>query len=117
VAPTSALGSSIHHLDAARSYSQWTGFCSRFTTNIGDDTHAENSRTETRNRAEAAMTSRDKLAEAYEAWKRASDQHNDMMRNVMEGKPLDGEAMKQKLGEIELLHAAWMELAQAPARK
>jgi hypothetical protein len=67
--------------------------------------------------ARRPMTSRDKLAEAYEAWKRAADQHNDMMRSVMEGKPLDGEAMKQKLGEIESLHATWMELAQAPARK
>lgn len=57
------------------------------------------------------MPTRDKFVEAYDAWKRASDQHSNMMTAVMGGGPLDAEAMKQKRDEIELLHANWMELA------
>ncbi len=57
------------------------------------------------------MPTQDKFVEAYDAWKRASDQHHDMMKAVMDGGMLDVELMEQKLGEIDVLHATWMALA------
>ncbi|VTU36658.1 hypothetical protein H4CHR_03969 [Variovorax sp. PBS-H4] len=57
------------------------------------------------------MPTPDKFRECYDAWKRASDQHRDMMDAVMAGGPLDAEAMERKLGEIDGLHKEWMELA------
>lgn len=53
----------------------------------------------------------DKFVEAYDAWKRATDQHHDMMRKVMAGGMLDTEAMEAKLAEIDVLHGDWMQLA------
>lgn len=64
------------------------------------------------------MPTPDKFRECYDAWKRASDEHRDMMDAVMAGGPLDVEAMEQKLGQIDVLHKEWMELAAqlAPTR-
>jgi hypothetical protein len=59
----------------------------------------------------AVRATHDKLVEVYEAWKRAGDEHRDMMDDVMQGKPLDAEAMKQKRTEIEALHGDWIALA------
>lgn len=56
------------------------------------------------------MPTPDKIHEAFEAWHRAVDEHVDMMRGVTDGQPLDAEAMTQKVGEIDTLHAAWMEM-------
>lgn len=56
------------------------------------------------------MPTPDKLKEAFEAWHRAVDEHIDMMRGITAGQPLDAEAMTQKLGEIDTLHATWMEM-------
>jgi hypothetical protein len=56
------------------------------------------------------MPTPDNLKEAFEAWHRAVDEHIDMMRGITAGRPLDAEAMTQKLGEIDTLHATWMEL-------
>lgn len=53
----------------------------------------------------------DKLTEACEAWKRANDEHAEMMRSVSSGAKLDAEAMTQKVGELDVLHATWMDLA------
>ncbi|MEJ8853486.1 hypothetical protein WKW79_02840 [Variovorax robiniae] len=58
------------------------------------------------------MTTQDQLTEAYDAWKRATDQHQDMMASVMNGGLLDVRAMKQKTEQIDALHAMWMRLAQ-----
>jgi hypothetical protein len=58
------------------------------------------------------MPTQDRFMEAYDAWKRASDQHRDMMAAVMAGGSLDAEAMDEKRGQIDLLHKNWMELAQ-----
>ena len=57
------------------------------------------------------MPTPDKFRECYDTWKRASDEHRDMMDAVMTGGPLDVEAMEQKLGQIDVLHKEWMELA------
>lgn len=57
------------------------------------------------------MPTADKLTEACEAWKRANDEHVEMMRSVSSGAKLDAEAMTQKVGEIDVLHATWMDLA------
>jgi hypothetical protein len=62
------------------------------------------------------MPTPDKLRECYDAWKRASDEHRDMMDAVMAGEPLDAEAMKKKLGEIDVLHQEWMELVARAAQ-
>ena len=56
------------------------------------------------------MPTPDKLNEAFEAWHRAIDEHVEMMRGVTAGGPLDAESMTQKVGEIDTLHATWMEL-------
>lgn len=56
------------------------------------------------------MPTPDKLTEAYEAWKRATDEHAEMMRSVTSGAKLDTVAMKQKIGELDVLHAAWMDM-------
>ncbi|MGJ7490195.1 hypothetical protein [Variovorax sp. ZT4R33] len=56
------------------------------------------------------MPTPDKLNEAFEAWHRAIDEHVDMMRAVTTGQPLDVQAMTQKVGEIDTLHATWMEM-------
>ncbi|MGJ7541544.1 hypothetical protein [Variovorax sp. LT1R16] len=56
------------------------------------------------------MPSTDKLTEAYEAWKRMNDEHAEMMRNVTSGAKLDAEAMTQKVGELDVLHATWMDM-------
>ena len=56
------------------------------------------------------MPTPDNLKEAFEAWHRAVDEHIDMMRGITAGRPLDAEAMTQKLGEIDTLHATWMEM-------
>ena len=56
------------------------------------------------------MPTPDKLKEAFEAWHRVVDDHIDMMRDVTDGAPLDAEAMTQTLGEIDALHATWMEM-------
>jgi hypothetical protein len=56
------------------------------------------------------MTTLDNMKEAFEAWHRAVDEHVDMMRAVTAGQPLDAEAMTQKVGEIDTLHATWMEM-------
>jgi hypothetical protein len=56
------------------------------------------------------MPTPDKLKEAFEAWHRAVDAHVDLMRGVTAGQPLDAEAMTQQLGEIDTLHATWMEM-------
>lgn len=56
------------------------------------------------------MPTPDKLNEAFQAWHRAVDEHIDMMRGVTAGRPLDAEAMTQKVGEIDTLHATWMEM-------
>jgi hypothetical protein len=58
------------------------------------------------------MLTHDKLAQAYDAWKRATDEHQEMMRSVMDGGLLDVQAMKQKIALIDALHAAWMRMAQ-----
>jgi len=63
------------------------------------------------------MPTPDKFRECYDAWKRASDQHDDMMRAVMDGAPLDAEAMMAKLGEVRVLHEEWMGLARQLAAK
>ena len=57
------------------------------------------------------MPTPDKFRECYDAWKRASDEHRDMMDAVMAGGPLDVEAMERKLGQIDVLHTEWMGLA------
>ncbi|KWT98833.1 MULTISPECIES: hypothetical protein [unclassified Variovorax] len=57
------------------------------------------------------MPTPDKFRECYDAWKRASDEHRDMMDAVMAGGPLDVEAMERKLGQIDVLHKEWMGLA------
>jgi hypothetical protein len=57
------------------------------------------------------MPTPDRFVEAYDAWKRATDQHQDMMREVMNGGMLDMEAMEEKLAEIDILHEDWMKLA------
>ena len=57
------------------------------------------------------MPTPDKFRECYDAWKRASDEHRDMMDAVMAGGPLDTQAMERKLGQIDVLHKEWMELA------
>lgn len=59
------------------------------------------------------MPTPDKLTEAYNAWKRVNDQHADMMLAVMNGAPLDHQAMAAKTGELDLLHENWMNLARA----
>lgn len=56
------------------------------------------------------MPTPDKLNEALEAWHRAADEHVEMMRAVTAGQPLDVEAMRQKVGEIDILHGIWMEM-------
>ena len=56
------------------------------------------------------MPTLDKLKEAFEAWHRAVDEHVEMMSGVTAGQPLDAEAMTQKVGEIDTLHATWMEM-------
>lgn len=56
------------------------------------------------------MPTPDKMKEAFEGWHRAVDEHVDMMRAVTAGQPLDAEAMTQKVGEIDTLHATWMEM-------
>lgn len=56
------------------------------------------------------MPTHHKLGEAYEAWKRANDEHADMMRSVTSGAALDAEAMTLKLGELDVLHATWMDM-------
>ena len=58
------------------------------------------------------MPTPDKFMEAYNAWKRANDQHEEMMLAVMNGAPLDHEAMKAKTGELDCLHDDWMALAR-----
>jgi hypothetical protein len=62
------------------------------------------------------MPTPDKLRECYDAWKRANDEHRDMMDAVMAGGPLDAEAMERKLGEIDVLHKEWMELVARSAQ-
>lgn len=57
------------------------------------------------------MPTPDKLTEAHEAWKRANDEHADMMRSVTSGARLDAEAMTLKVGELDVLHATWMDMA------
>ncbi|VTU30281.1 hypothetical protein [Variovorax sp. RA8] len=57
------------------------------------------------------MPTPDKVRECFDAWKRASDEHRDMMDAVMAGEPLDVEAMERKLGQIDVLHKEWMDLA------
>ena len=56
------------------------------------------------------MPTADKIREAFEAWHRAVDEHVDMMRAVTAGQPLDVEAMTRVVGEIDTLHATWMEM-------
>ena len=56
------------------------------------------------------MPTSDKLTEAYEAWRRAHDAHVEMMREVTHGARLDVQAMTQQVGEIDGLHATWMEM-------
>lgn len=56
------------------------------------------------------MPTADKLTEACEAWKRANDEHAEMMRSVSSGATLDAEAMTQKVGELDVLHATWMDM-------
>jgi len=58
------------------------------------------------------MSTQDKLTEAYDAWKRATDEHLDMMDSVMNGGLLDVNGMMQKTRQIDALHATWMEIAQ-----
>lgn len=62
------------------------------------------------------MTTPDKLNEAFEAWHRATDEHVDMMRRVTGGEPLDATAMTRMVGEIDTLHATWMEMVAARDR-
>ena len=57
------------------------------------------------------MTTPDGFVEAYDAWKRASDQHAEMMAKVMAGDMLDVDAMQGKIAEIDALHSNWMNLA------
>lgn len=57
------------------------------------------------------MTTPDGFVEAYEAWKRASDLHGEMMAKVMAGDMLDVDTMQRQIAEIDTLHAHWMELA------
>jgi len=56
------------------------------------------------------MPTPDALNEAFDAWHRAIDEHVEMMRSVTGGQPLDADAMTQKLGEIDTLHATWMDM-------
>ena len=56
------------------------------------------------------MPTPDKMKEAFEAWHRAVDEYVDTMRAVTTGQPLDAEAMTQKVGQIDTLHATWMEM-------
>lgn len=56
------------------------------------------------------MPTSDKLTEAYEAWKRAADEHVEMMRAVTHGAKLDADAMTQQVGKIDVLHATWMDV-------
>jgi len=58
------------------------------------------------------MPTPDKLNEAYEAWRRASDEHVEMMRAVTSGAPLDAKAMKQLVGKVDVLHASWMDMVK-----
>ncbi|WP_218508571.1 hypothetical protein [Variovorax sp. dw_308] len=58
------------------------------------------------------MTTHDTLTETYDAWKRATDEHQDMMASVMSGGLLDVRAMMQKTQQIDALHATWMKIAQ-----
>jgi len=56
------------------------------------------------------MPTSDKLIEAYEAWRRATDEHVEMMRAVTHGVKLDTDAMTQQVGRIDVLHATWMDM-------
>ena len=58
------------------------------------------------------MPIHDTLTEAYDAWKRATDEHQQMMTAVMNGGLLDVGEMKQKTREVDALHATWMAAAQ-----
>lgn len=58
------------------------------------------------------MPTADKLMEAYNAWKRASDEHEEMMLAVTNGSSLEHEAMKAKIDEIAFLHENWMTVAR-----
>jgi hypothetical protein len=58
------------------------------------------------------MPTPDKLIEAYNAWRRASDSHEQMMLAVTQGAKLDHAAMKQKIGEIAVLHETWTSIAR-----
>jgi hypothetical protein len=58
------------------------------------------------------MLTHDRLSEAYDAWKRANDEHQEMMRSVMNGGLLDVGAMKQATRQLDALHASWMNIAQ-----
>ena len=58
------------------------------------------------------MPTTDQLNEAFQAWHRAVDQHIDMMRDVTRGEALDSESMMLKLGEIDVLHGTWMDMAE-----
>jgi hypothetical protein len=58
------------------------------------------------------MPTPDKLNEAYEAWRRANDEHVEMMRAVTSGATFDPEAMKQQIGKVDVLHASWMDMVK-----
>lgn len=57
------------------------------------------------------MPTTDKLREALDAWKRVNDEYAAMMAEVTAGAPLDIELLSQKLGEVEVLHGTWIEMA------
>jgi hypothetical protein len=58
------------------------------------------------------MPTPDKLNEAYEAWRRANDEHVELMRAVTSGTALDAEAMARQVGKVEVLHTTWMEMVK-----
>jgi hypothetical protein len=58
------------------------------------------------------MPTPDKLNEAYEAWRRANDEHVEMMRAVTAGEPLDAEAMARQVRNIDVMHTTWMDMVK-----
>jgi hypothetical protein len=61
------------------------------------------------------MSSRHDFVEAYQAWKRAADEHQVAVRAIMDGSVLHAEAMQYALADIDVLHERWMNLAMRHA--
>jgi hypothetical protein len=92
---------------ARNSYTGCTGARCNFTAAAGPRDAPSRKRPEG-----ATMPTPDKLNEAYEAWRRANDEHVEMMRAVTSGEALDAEAMVRQVRKTDQLHAAWMDMVK-----